>query len=119
MTVLTSAPISTNVRLVTIIAMPRHLAPILTASTPIGYGGDVTIGCIDIDGCATEKDEYDENAACTNNVDSYTCACNVGFEGTGRICEDINQCETDDSICNGVDALYQNFPGAYIYRCPN
>ena len=66
-----------------------------------------------------KKNEYDENAACTNNVDSYTCACNVGFEGTGRICEDINQCETDDSICNGVDALYQNFPGAYIYRCPN
>ena len=26
------------------------------------------IGCSDIDECTTEKDECDENAACTNNV---------------------------------------------------
>ena len=46
------------------------------------------IGRSDIDECATEKDECNENAACTNNVGSYTCAYNIGFEGTGRICED-------------------------------
>ena len=40
---------------------------------------------------------------------SYNCACNIGFEGTGRICEDINECETGDNTCTGFDALCQNF----------
>ena len=62
----------------------------------IGYEDDAMIGRSDIDECATEKDECDENAACTIYVGSYTCACNIGFEGTGRICEDINECETGD-----------------------
>ena len=38
------------------------------------------IGCSDIDECASEKDKCDENAACTNNVGSYTYACINGFE---------------------------------------
>ena len=77
------------------------------------------IGRSDIDECATEKDECNENAACTNNVGSYTCAYNIGFEGTGRICEDINECETGDNTFTGFDALCQNLSNTYDCGCPD
>ena len=73
------------------------------------------IGCSDIDECATGKDECDENAACTNNIGSYTCACNIGFQGTGRICEYINECETGATTCTGVDDLCHNLPATHDF----
>jgi hypothetical protein len=43
-------------------------------------------GCIDIDECATNADDCNANAACTNVAGSFTCACNAGYDGDGRTC---------------------------------
>ena len=38
----------------------------------------------DIDECTTEADDCDTNAACTNNMGSFACACNDGYTGDGK-----------------------------------
>ena len=75
------------------------------------------IGCSDIDECAAETDECDDNAACTNNIGSYACACNIGFEGSGRTCQDINECRIDPNICQG--GLCVNTEGSFTCNCPD
>ena len=42
---------------------------------------------IDIDECATNTDNCDENALCTDTIGSFTCACNAGFSGNGVTCQ--------------------------------
>ena len=36
-----------------------------------------------VDECATDGDDCDDNAACTDTDISFTCACNAGFAGDG------------------------------------
>jgi hypothetical protein len=36
--------------------------------------------------CVKKKHNCDENAVCTNNVGSFTCACKNGFTGDGTSC---------------------------------
>eukprot|EP00820_Chromera_velia_P018431 Cvel_27494.t1-p1 / transcript=Cvel_27494.t1 / gene=Cvel_27494 / organism=Chromera_velia_CCMP2878 / gene_product=Pro-epidermal growth factor, putative / transcript_product=Pro-epidermal growth factor, putative / location=Cvel_scaffold3438:14736-16738(+) / protein_length=369 / sequence_SO=supercontig / SO=protein_coding / is_pseudo=false len=40
----------------------------------------------DVDECTIGSSNCDSNAACTNTVGSFTCACNSGFEGNGLVC---------------------------------
>ena len=40
----------------------------------------------DIDECATDVDNCDTNANCTNTPGSFTCACNLGYSGDGLTC---------------------------------
>ena len=37
--------------------------------------------CADVDECKEGIDICDKNAACTNNIGSYSCACNNGYRG--------------------------------------
>ena len=37
--------------------------------------------CADIDECREDSHSCDKNANCTNNIGSYTCACNNGYRG--------------------------------------
>ena len=32
-------------------------------------------------------------ATCYDTIGSHICKCIIGFEGNGRICDDINECE--------------------------
>ncbi|MGK3963651.1 FG-GAP-like repeat-containing protein [Sorangium sp. So ce118] len=48
--------------------------------------------CTDVDECALGTDNCDANAACTNTVGSFTCACNAGYEGDGVTCANIDEC---------------------------
>ena len=41
----------------------------------------------DIDECTEEKDNCDDDAACTNTEGSFTCLCEPGFSGDGVQCE--------------------------------
>lgn len=41
----------------------------------------------DIQECETEADDCDENAECTNNVGTFSCACFDGYSGDGKTCE--------------------------------
>ena len=47
-----------------------------------------------------DNNECDQNAACINKPGSYDCKCNVGFEGDGFQCKNVDECETDLSNCD-------------------
>ncbi len=40
----------------------------------------------DIDECAADTFTCDANAGCTNTYGSYTCTCNAGYSGNGKMC---------------------------------
>ena len=40
----------------------------------------------DVDECSAGTDNCGTNAACTNTVGSFTCACNSGYSGDGQTC---------------------------------
>ena len=40
----------------------------------------------DVDECATNKDNCDANAVCTDTKDGFTCECKTGFTGDGTTC---------------------------------
>merc|ERR1712136_553253 len=77
--------------------------------------GDGINNCTDIDECATATDGCVNNATCTNNEGSYTCACNDGFIGDGTttciVAEPINYCYRAGILVNTTstptDALVQ------------
>ncbi|XP_041418737.1 nidogen-1 isoform X2 [Xenopus laevis] len=45
---------------------------------------------------------------------SYICACLSGYSGDGRVCEDVDECET--SQCH-PDAVCYNIPGSFSCHC--
>ena len=40
----------------------------------------------DVDECATNEHDCDENAICENTGDSFTCSCKDGYHGNGKTC---------------------------------
>jgi len=49
--------------------------------------------CSDINECETGDFECDDNAECINTEGSYECNCNNGYEGDGKNCFDVNECD--------------------------
>ena len=41
---------------------------------------------LDNNECTLGTDNCDANAACANNVGSFTCTCNAGYSGPGHAC---------------------------------
>ena len=67
-------------------------------------------------------------AACVNTFGSYNCTCDLGWEGDGWNCTDIDECRAemrmsaDDSLIGGFDfcsddAICTNTPGGYNCTC--
>jgi len=56
---------------------------------------DAQAGCssTDIDECATNTDNCNDNATCTNTEGSFDCACNEYWQGDGTTCTDIDECD--------------------------
>ncbi|XP_035686712.1 mucin-like protein [Branchiostoma floridae] len=58
----------------------------------------------DIDACAANFDPCFPGVNCTDltppaDVDGYECGeCPVGYEGNGTICQDVDECETDEGL---------------------
>nr|XP_033808788.1 nidogen-2 [Geotrypetes seraphini] len=46
----------------------------------------------------------------------YTCECAAGFQGDGRVCVDVNECEVGLSRCS-QHAVCVNLPGSYRCEC--
>ena len=40
---------------------------------------------------------------CINNLGSYHCQCNLGFEGNGYFCNDIDECDSFRFVGDGCD----------------
>ena len=42
--------------------------------------------CLDIDECAAGTHDCSEKGSCTNTAGSFTCSCESGYSGDGKIC---------------------------------
>ncbi|XP_063154493.1 hemicentin-1 [Candoia aspera] len=73
--------------------------------------------CIDIDECRDGTHHCRYNQICENSQGSYRCVCPRGYryQGVGRPCVDINECEQVPKPC-----AYQcaNIPGSFKCICP-
>ncbi|XP_004394618.1 PREDICTED: signal peptide, CUB and EGF-like domain-containing protein 2 isoform X2 [Odobenus rosmarus divergens] len=95
--------------------LPLLLPPLLlTAAVPPGPGrapGPPE----DVDECAQGLDDCHTNALCQNTLTSYKCSCKPGYQGEGRQCEDIDECENELNGGCVHDCL--NIPGNYRCTC--
>jgi hypothetical protein len=53
-----------------------------------------------IDECTLNTDNCAAEATCTDNDGSFTCACNVGWTGSGVTCSDNDECTLNTDNCN-------------------
>ncbi|XP_056424057.1 fibrillin-3-like [Hyla sarda] len=54
-------------------------------------------------------------ALCHNTVMGYKCACDVGFQGNGEDCEDVDECLED--VCKDNTTICVNTVGSYMCIC--
>ncbi|XP_076970063.1 signal peptide, CUB and EGF-like domain-containing protein 2 isoform X4 [Tamandua tetradactyla] len=69
----------------------------------------------DIDECVQGLDDCHASALCQNTPTSYKCSCKPGYQGEGRQCEDIDECENERNGGCVHDCL--NIPGNYRCTC--
>eukprot|EP00933_Yihiella_yeosuensis_P011793 TRINITY_DN1194_c0_g2_i3.p1 TRINITY_DN1194_c0_g2~~TRINITY_DN1194_c0_g2_i3.p1 ORF type:complete len:979 (+),score=154.06 TRINITY_DN1194_c0_g2_i3:145-3081(+) len=53
---------------------------------------------------------------CTNTWGSFLCACNAGYSGTGKECEDTNECTEQLDNCT-LHSICTNTVGSYTCAC--
>jgi len=70
----------------------------------------------EVDECSQGLATCDTHATCTNTVGSYTCSCNSGYSGDGRVCNDVDECTAGTSPCS-ANATCANTPGSYTCTC--
>ncbi|XP_040114348.1 signal peptide, CUB and EGF-like domain-containing protein 2 isoform X3 [Oryx dammah] len=87
---------------------------LLTAAVPPDRGRAVGPP-EDVDECAQGLDDCHINALCENTPTSYKCSCRPGYQGEGRQCEDIDECENELNGGCVHDCL--NIPGNYRCTC--
>uniref|UniRef100_A0A8C4L2H0 Signal peptide, CUB and EGF-like domain-containing protein 2 n=1 Tax=Equus asinus asinus TaxID=83772 RepID=A0A8C4L2H0_EQUAS len=68
-----------------------------------------------VDECAQGLDDCHTNALCQNTLTSYKCSCKPGYQGEGRQCEDIDECENE--LNGGCVHDCWNIPGNYRCTC--
>ncbi|XP_045413441.1 signal peptide, CUB and EGF-like domain-containing protein 2 isoform X4 [Lemur catta] len=69
----------------------------------------------DVDECAQGLDDCHADALCQNTPSSYKCSCRPGYQGEGRQCQDIDECENELNGGCVHDCL--NIPGNYRCTC--
>jgi hypothetical protein len=74
------------------------------------------VQCINVDECATEADNCDVNATCTDTDGSFGCACNEGYEGDGVQCTNVDECATEADNCD-VNAACTDTDGSFSCAC--
>merc|ERR1719447_2224785 len=76
---------------------------------------DGASGCKDVDECFLNTHDCDPNASCTNIDGGWTCECNEFWEGDGKSCSDINEC--DDHVCGPNSSCVSNEGAAAHCDC--
>uniref|UniRef100_A0A8C6TE61 Nidogen 1a n=1 Tax=Neogobius melanostomus TaxID=47308 RepID=A0A8C6TE61_9GOBI len=67
--------------------------------------------------CFTGRHGCDNNAVCRPGAGKeFTCECAAGFKGSGRLCDDIDECVETPLIC-GAHAICNNQPGTFRCEC--
>ncbi|GAB1292544.1 Signal peptide, CUB and EGF-like domain-containing protein 2 [Apodemus speciosus] len=69
----------------------------------------------DVDECARGLDDCHADALCQNTPASYKCSCRPGYQGEGRWCEDMDEC--DNALNGGCVHDCLNIPGNYRCTC--
>ncbi|XP_023559876.1 hemicentin-1 [Octodon degus] len=84
---------------------------------PNGMTKAENASCIDIDECKDGTHQCRYNQICENTRGSYRCVCPRGyrFQGLGRPCMDINECEQVPKPCAHQCS---NTPGSFKCVCP-
>ncbi|XP_021023300.1 signal peptide, CUB and EGF-like domain-containing protein 2 isoform X4 [Mus caroli] len=90
------------------------LPPLLATAVPPDRG--LTNGpSEDVDECAQGLDDCHADALCQNTPTSYKCSCKPGYQGDGRHCEDMDEC--DNALNGGCVHDCLNIPGNYRCTC--
>ena len=74
------------------VAYEKGFCPTCIASEVIAASRPSQAVCADIDECSEGLDDCDANAACINTVGSFTCMCDSGYNGSGLMCSDVDEC---------------------------
>ena len=74
--------------------------------------------CADVNECTFDVPMCHKNAVCTNTIGSYACNCVEGFVGSGRWCDDVNECERTGTPLCSIDEKCHNYAGGYVCMCP-
>ncbi|XP_039719469.1 signal peptide, CUB and EGF-like domain-containing protein 2 isoform X2 [Pteropus medius] len=91
------------------------LLPLLLTAAVLPSRGRAPGPLEDVDECAQGLDDCHTNALCQNTLTSYKCSCKPGYQGEGRQCEDIDECENELNGGCVHDCL--NIPGNYRCTC--
>ena len=70
--------------------------------------------CNDMDECTDTVNPCSEKAKCKNSFGSYTCTCEEGFTGNGKICTDVDEC--NEGKCS-ANTTCLNTEGSYTCSC--
>ncbi|XGW14216.1 hypothetical protein V3C99_000497 [Haemonchus contortus] len=78
---------------------------------------NVSHQCEDIDECAENRHNCDPaSSTCVNEDGGFRCECYEGYEGTGGVCVDIDECERGVAGCHSM-AMCINQPGSCGCKC--
>lgn len=68
------------------------------------------------DACGDGLAKCDPNASCTDTSSGYACACNMGYDGNGLTCTDVDECSMSPAPCDS-HATCTNTPGSFTCAC--
>jgi len=98
---------------------PCGLNSVCTDNEDVGYTCDCLSGffdadgsgnCVDIDECSDENIcSVREHSTCVNEIGSYSCMCNEGYEEVDGLCVEIPKCRgvvcDVNGYCDSIDGL--------------
>jgi hypothetical protein len=91
---------------------------------PVGFTGNKTIGCSNIDECKNDPSPCGEHQDCTDNTPvsgsaGYDCKCQSGFNtNTDGSCSDINECAAIVDPCKDkTGTVCSNNDGGFTCEC--
>ncbi|XP_078000540.1 protein kinase C-binding protein NELL1-like [Glandiceps talaboti] len=99
----------------------NEICPKLTCPTDEQFtvSGECCKFCRGVDYC-TDGHDCHPNATCVSLETSHTCQCNAGFQGDGKECVDVNECENEGGPighhCRDSTECV-NVPGSYYCQC--
>eukprot|EP00961_Rhodomonas_salina_P176023 2373147-Rhodomonas_salina.1 len=78
-------------------------------------GSGVEGGCADIDECLSLCRDT-ERELCVNTVGGFACNCRAGWQASGGVCVDVNECEDSQGLCSAAEVC-KNTEGGYLCNC--